>query len=915
MSGPLLATKLHVPRRSRGVVARPRLSERLSRESVLTLVCAPAGFGKTTVLTEWLATHAADDAATAWLSLDRRDNDPAVFWAYVITALGRVVDGVGERALALLGAASSPIESVVATLLNDLAATEGDVVLVLDDYHVIESRDVQGSVAFLLDHVPAHVHVVVASRADPELPIARLRGRGELVELRAADLRFTKDETAAYLNEAMGLGIAAPDVDVLENRTEGWIAALQLAALSLEGRDDVGGFIAGFAGDDRYVVDYLVEEVLQRQPVPVRTFLLQTSVLGRLTGPLCDAVTGQEGGTAMLDRIDRGNLFVVPLDDRRRWYRYHHLFADMLRARLLDERPDSIAELHRRASEWWEQQGERSEAISHAMAGGDVERAADLIELAIPEMSRGRREATLRHWILALPDEVITVRPVLSVGHAAMSLVHGELGEVDRRLRDAERWLGTTADGPGASEPSTAMVVADAEAFRSLPSAIAVFRAAQAWILGDGAGAISNARRALDQADAEDHQRRGAAAGILGLAYWATGDLEQAHRWWVASQTSLEQAGYFSDMRGCAIAMADIRIAQGHLGDAMSTYERGLLGSAGPGTTAEPGPVLRGAADMHVGIAGLLRERNDLAAALAHLETSEALGQHLGLPQNPHRWCVALAGVREAQGDLDGAVALLDEAERLYNGDLFPDVRPIPALRTRVLLAQGRIAESLRWVRERGLSVDDELDYLRECEHITLVRVLLAEHEAERVERPLQDACRLLERLLRAADEGGRTGSMIEILALQAVARRTQGDVPASLDALRDALTLAEDEDYVRVFVDAGRRMASLLRAVATKGTAQEAYARRLLAALKATDDGRPATRGLIEPLSARELDVLRLLSTDLDGPAIARELFVSLNTMRTHTKSIFTKLGVNNRRAAVSRAAELDLLSRTRDR
>jgi len=904
--GPLLETKLHVPRLRRGLVTRPRLSDRLSRgaESALTLVSAPAGFGKTTLLTEWLAAAPADGRSAAWLSLDQRDNDSAVFWTYLVTALQTAAHGVGAGALLLLQSPQSPIETVLATLVNDLHATPNDVVLVLDDYHVIEARDVQDGMTFLLEHLPPQIHLVIASRADPALPLARLRGRGELVEIRAADLRFTPDEAAEYLNEAMGLTLTAEDVDALEGRTEGWIAALQLAALSMQGRDDIAGFIAGFAGDDRYIVDYLVEEVLQRQPEHVRSFLLQTSILSRLNGSLCDAVTGQDGGKAMLEALDRGNLFLVSLDDRRQWYRYQHLFRDVLRARLLDEQPDRVHELHRRASGWYEQNGERSEAIHHAMAGEAFERAADLVELAIPAMSQGRREATLRRWLEALPDEVITVRPVLSVGYAAALLVHGELEGVEARLRDAERWLGTTAGAPESRAPSTAMVVVDDEAFRGLPSAIAVYRAAQAWVLGDVAGTMTHARRALDLVGADGHLGRGAAAGMLGLAHWTSGDLDAAHRWWADSQASLEKAGHHSDMLGCAIALADIRIAQGRLHEAMSTYERGLKVA-----TAQGPPVLRGAADMHVGMSGLLRERNDLDAALQHLLTSRELGEHVGLPQNRHRWRVAMARVREAKGDLAGALDLLDEAERLYNGDLFPDVRPIAALRARVLAAQGKLDEALSWARERGLSVDDDLSYLREFEHITLARVLLARYTAERADRSNHEATRLLERLLRAAEEGARTGSVIEILVLQALAHQTQGDIPAALASLQRALMLSEPEGYVRVFVDEGPPMASLLRAVAKQGIAPN-YVRRLLAALNKTDDSTPVTQGLIDPLSERELVVLRLLGTDLNGPEIARELIVSVNTVRTHTKNIYAKLGVTNRRAAVRRAQELRLLS-----
>ena len=390
MPAALLETKFYVPRPRRGLVQRPRLSERLDRgtASKLTLVSAPAGFGKTTLLTEWLAASPAvpgNERLAAWLSLDRADNDPASFWAYVIAALRTVASGVGESALALLHAPPPPpIETVLTVLLNDLAAIAADVVLVLDDYHVIDAPEVQDGMAFLLDHLPPGLHVVIASRADPALPLARLRARGELAEIRAAELRFTPDEAAAYLNEMMGLELTARDVAALEARTEGWIAALQLAALSMQGRDDVAGFIAGFAGDDRYVVDYLAEEVLQRQTDRVQAFLLQTSILGRLSGPLCDAVTGHGGGKAMLEALDRGNLFLVSLDDRRRWYRYHHLFADVLQARLLDEQPGQMPELHRRASAWYEQNGEQSLAIGHALAAGDFGRAADLVRTGDP---------------------------------------------------------------------------------------------------------------------------------------------------------------------------------------------------------------------------------------------------------------------------------------------------------------------------------------------------------------------------------------------------------------------------------------------------------------------------------------------------------------------------------------------------
>src|SRR6476661_7137908 len=818
MAGPLLETKLHVPRWRRNLVARSRLSERLSRgaESALTLVSAPAGFGKTTLLAEWLAVAAAGGRSVAWLSLDQRDNDPALFWTYLVAALNTGAAGGGPGALSLLQPPQPPGEAGLVALLNDLDAILNDVVLVLDDYHVIDARDVQDALAFLLEHLPPQIHLVIASRTDPPLPLARLRGRGELAEIRAADLRFTPGEAAAYLNEVMGLALTAADVAALEGRTEGWIAALQLAALSMQGREDTTAFIDGFAGDDRYIVDFLAEEVLQRQPEHVQHFLLQTSILDRLSGPLCDAVTGQDGGKAKLAALERGNLFLVPLDDRRQWYRYHQLFADVLHARLRDEQPDDVPELHRRASGWHEQNGEPSEAIRHALAAGDFGRAADLIELAIPAMRRNRQEAAVHRWLELLPDEVVRVRPVLSVGFAGALLAGGEFEGVEARLRGAERWLdGATGTGQGSQAPAAEMVVVDDAEFRRLPAAIELYRAAQALVRGDGPGTVRHARRALELSSADDHLGRASAAALMGLASWASGDLEAGYSGYAECMAGLRRAGHIADTFGCAIALADIRRTQGRLGEAMRTYEQALQRASQPG-----GSVLRGTADMYVGMSEIHRERDDLPAATRRLLRSQDLGEHMGLPQNRHRWRVAMARIREAEGDLGGALDLLNEAERLYVGDFFPNVRPVPALRARVWIAQGELGEALGWARERGLSAEDDLSYLREFEHITLARVLLAQYTAERAERSVQDATGLLERLLRAAEEGQRTGSVIEILVQQALARQARGDVRAALASLQRALTLAEPEGYVRIFVDEGPPMAALLSAFMKQGAA-----------------------------------------------------------------------------------------------
>src|SRR5438874_1048400 len=704
MPTPILATKLYLPRLRPNVVSRPRLLERLNEglHRKLTLIAAPAGFGKTTLVSEWVEGIERPRARTAWLSLDEGDNDPTRFLTYLVAALQTIAPNIGEGVLGVLQSLQPPPpEAMLTALLNEITTLPDHFVLVLDDYHVIDAKAVDQAFTYLVEHLPPQMHLVIATREDPQLPLARLRARSHLTEVRAADLRFTASEAAEFLNQVMGLSLSAEDIAALEDRTEGWIAGLQLAALSMQGHQDVPGFIRAFAGDHRYIVDYLVEEVLERQPAPVRSFLLQTSILDQLSGPLCAAVTGQQEGNARLEALERGNFFVVPLDDKRHWYRYHHLFAEVLSAHLMVERPDQVSTLHRRASEWYEQNGSATDAIHHALAARDFARAAGLVELAVPAMRRSRQETTVLGWLKALPDQLVRARPVLSVHYAGTLLLSGELEGVEARLRDAERWLDTKADmGELALASSAEMVVVDEEEFRGLPGSIAIYRAASALALGDVADTMKYARRALDLVPEDDHLRRGSAAGLLGLAYWTSGDLEAAHRSYADCMARVQRAGHISDAIGCSIALADIRIAQGRLREAMSTYERGLQLAAEQGA-----PVLRGAADMHVGMSELHCERDDLDAATQHLLRSKELGEHTGLPQNPYRWRVAMARIREAQGDLEGALDLLGEAELLYMGDFFPNVRPVAAWKIRVWVMQGRVGEALGWARERGLSV------------------------------------------------------------------------------------------------------------------------------------------------------------------------------------------------------------------
>jgi len=898
---PLLAAKVRVPARRREAVARPRLVGRVGRAARLTLVSAPAGFGKTTLLTEWLA-QAPGGPAVAWVSLDERDNDPGTFWTYVVTAVQDATGGVGADALDVLRSPQPPVEAALVSLVNELHARPGEVVLVLDDYHLVESGEIHDGMAFLLDHLPDHLHLLLATRADPPLPLARLRARGELVEIRAGDLRFTREEAAEYLAGPMGLTLSGDDVVRLAERTEGWAAALQLAGLSLQDRDDPSAVVARFAGDDRFVVDYLAEEVLARLPADVREFLLRTSVLERFTGPLCDAVTGQAGGAARLVALERSNLFLVPLDDRRQWYRYHHLFADVLRAHLLDQQPGEVAGLHRRASAWFQEHGDPAAAIRHALAGDDHDRAAELIELTMPLIRRERREVELARWVREVPDEVVRRRPVLAVAFVGALAQVSDFATVDKRLSDVERSLRPDG-GPWPERPPPGLVVVDEDGYRALPASVDMYRAALALARGELDATVAHARAALSLAPPGDGLVRDAAGALGGLASWATGDLAGAHAAYTESVAGLARAGLVADVLGCSITLGDLRITQGRLGDALTTYQRALDLAAG-----ESAAPLRGTADMHVGIAGVLVERDDLAAAAEHVAVSRRLGEHKGLPQNPYRERLVLARLREADGDLDAALALLDEADRVYNGDYSPNVRPVAAVRARLRVRRQELGHADAWVRERQLSAGDELTYLREYEHVTLARLLLARGAVGAV-RDLDDASGLLDRLLAAAEDGGRDGTVIEVLLLQALAGQAAGDPAAALGALSRAVALAEPEGYVRLVADEGPPMAALLRLLDRDGRAPRGYVRRLLAATAARPDSSPSGQPLVDPLSDRELDVLRLLAGDLDGPDIARELTVSLNTLRTHTRRIYAKLGVTSRRAAVKRGQALHLL------
>ena len=910
---PILATKLYAPSHRPRLVLRPNLFERLKEglHRKLTLISAPAGFGKTTLAGEWIA---CCGRPSAWLSLDEGDSEFTRFLMYFLAALQTVKADIGASAEALLQSpVQAPTELILTSLINEINAMPDDFIIVLDDYHAVDSKSVDEALAFILEHSPPQMHLVIATREDPNLPLAKWRARDQLTELRAADLRLSSSETAKFFNEAMELNLCESDIAALEKRTEGWIAGLQMAALSMQGRSDTAGFIQAFSGSHRFVLDYLIEEVLRNQPESVQEFLLQTAILDGLCGNLCDAVTGLETGTETLETLERGNLFVVPLDDKRQWYRYHHLFADVLKVHLIESQPDRVPDLHKRASEWYEQNGPWSEAICHALAGNDSERAAGLIELAGPEMEESPQSTKWLGWIEALPDGLVRARPVLSVWYAYALLGTANIEAAESRLKDAERWL---------AHPSAKMVVVDERQFLSLPAAVAVARTYLAQSIGDIPGTVKYAERALDLLPEENHTRRQQTTGLLGLTYWMSGDLEAAGRVFADYNAKMRTARNITDAIGTAFVLADIRMAQGHLNDAASTLEQSLQFVIDQGK-----PIPPDAAELYRVVCALHRERGELDSALLYLSRSKELDGRTVLLGQQHRLRVEEALMRQIQGDLDGALDLLYEAERLYTRSPLPVVRPIPAMKARIWIGQGKLAEVLNWVREQGLSVDDELGYLHEFEHITLARALIARYKSD-PDDSIHKTMMFLDRLLRAAEAGGRKGSAIEILALQALAHWARGDTLHALAAMERALILAEPEGYVSLFVAEGSAMAELLSLMntspenGTSGTV--AYTHRLLAAfgkkplsntMQRELDGTPSalaasnSQGLIDPLTPRELEVLGLIGQGLSNLEIGERLFLALDTIKGHNRRIFEKLDVQRRTEALARARELGLL------
>ncbi|GAB5426438.1 MAG: LuxR C-terminal-related transcriptional regulator [Crocinitomicaceae bacterium] len=897
MSILILSTKLHIPQLRPDTILRLRLFEMLNKglQGKLTLISAPAGFGKTTIATSWLEKQ---KEAIAWLSLDASDSDLPRFLSYVVASLQTIDVQIGKGLLSMLQAAQlQSTEMLLTSLINDLEQIATEFIFVLDDYHALESPQIDELIGSLLNYMPPQMHLVIITREDPNLSFAALRVRGQLTELRVSDLRFTTEESRHFLNETMGLSLSQDKVTKLEQRTEGWVAGLQLAALSMQGQSDIVDFIRDFTGSHRFVLDYLVEEVLQRQPEHLSSFLLQTSILDKMSGSLCDSITERKDSTTMLDVLDRGNLFVIPLDKNRQWYRYHHLFAEVLYLLLVEEQPDHVVALHHRASIWYEKNNMMPDAIRHALSAKNFDRAANLIEQVWSVMDINMESTTWVSWVKKLPDKLLRTRPVLSVGYAWALLENGEVDACETRLQDAERWLAPSGDVKSKLYSSgNEMIVVDEEQFQSLPATIAIARAYRALTLGDIASTVTYAQRAFKLTHKDNYIGRIQSTTLLGLALYKSGDLEAAIHVLSNFQKNIRRSNDILTAIGITFILTEIKEVQGRLHEAFYTYQQALQLIASHDT-----PIPAGMVDLYRGISELYCEQGDLKVATQHLQTSKKLSQQAQITGEQHRLCIAEARIAEAQGDLDRALDLLDDAERLYVRSAFPAIRPISALRTQIWISQGRLTEALMWAHDQGLSSEDKLSFLQEFEHITLVRVLIAQYRNDKTDTSIREAIGLLERLLPEAEEGGRVGRVIEILVLQSIAHEACDNMSLALISLKRALILAEPEGYSRIFINEGTPIVRLLQE-AEKHNISPNYVKQLQLACGQVD------QSLLDPLSDRELDVLALLKTDLTGPKISQKLMIGLSTMRTHTQNIYTKLGVNNRREAVRRAKKLGL-------
>jgi LuxR family maltose regulon positive regulatory protein len=885
MPTPLVMTKFVTPPLRARAFPRPLLLEILNRglDGKLTLISAPAGFGKTTLVVTWLDDLAKKGTGKriAWFSLDESDNDPVRFWGGLVAALQSIWPGIGQEGLSMLKSPQPvPVEMTLTVLVNEITSRieGGPHLLVLDDLQAITTPQIISALAFLLEHLPAGLHLVVTTRIDPDFPLARLRARQQLTEIRLAELRFTPAETATFMNQCMGLCLSEADIHSLEARTEGWITGLQMAALSLQNSPDTAKFIHAFTGSNRYILDYLLEEVLQREQDDVQVFLLKTSILDRLCADLCETVTGGLHGQEMLEHLEDANLFLIPLDYERRWYRYHPLFGELLRSQLEKSYPGQAASLHGKSAEWFEARGDLEQAARHQLTAQDFAQASRLIEqVALDILSRGE-VGTLVAWLHSLPDEILRTHPWLCVLDAWMLILTGQAGAIETRLKEAEAAIQLAG-------------MPDSEALRVRAYASAI-RAQVTFIQGGAPAAIEFARFALDHLTAADHVISATTATILGAGYAYMANFSSAVTAFDrAKATSLAGGNQFNAMVASS-ALAQIAAVNGQLRHAHQIYQDGLH-LAGKSAFMAPGYT-------YAGLANVLCEWNELDSALEYAAQSVELCKLIGQAEILMTAYTSLARVQLARREFDAALTTLEEARRVASEISAWSLDTILILQARVWLAKGELEPAIRWVENGGYTVDEAASFHREQGLLTLARIRMAQGQPEQV-------AALLERLRQEAESSGRVGSLIEIGVLQAMNFKTQGDARNAQETLSKILVLAKPEGYLRVFLEEGEAMRSLIEECRRQTTRPDPYLQKLLGAYPP----RPTTSrsALIEPLSERELEVLHLLAVGRSNSQIAKELYVSLNTVKAHVKNIFVKLGVHNRTEAIHRAQELDLI------
>lgn len=885
MSVELLTTKLYRPPARVGLVLRPRLIARLNEGIArkLTLISAPAGFGKTTLLSEWINQLGAP---VGWVSLDDGDNDPARLLAYVSAALQMIVPGAGEVALSMLQSPQPPpYKTVLTSLINDIGVSRQNdldsfpLILTLDDYHVITDQQTHEALTFLIEHLPSKVHLVIATRSDPPLPLPRLRGLGELMELRTPDLRFTVDEAAAFLNQATGLSLSVDEIAAVDSRIEGWVAGLRMAAFSMQGHNDAAEFIHAFTGSNRYIKDYLVEEVLKHQTPDVQQFLIQTSILERLTGPLCGLITGRDDSQVILEEIERANLFVIPLDNERRWFRYHHLFADLLRQRLDRLYSNEIIELHRRACIWYARNEYFAEAIHHALVIEDYDQAAELTEKAAEIALMQSEVRTLLKWIDDLPDAVVRSRPLLCLYHAGALLLSGNpLDVIEARMKDA----------------------AGDHAATRVPGEIAVFRALFAIFQGESFHGTELSRRAFDLLPEGRVFLRSVVSLSLGMAYMISSEFDAAIETLTESANASQKAGNPMIAVTAIAHVAEMVAMKGQLHQARAKYEE-----AAALAKDERGRTLPVKGLGLAGLGELFREWNELDTAAKYLEEAiELAGEWATI--GAVEGCVTLARVRQAQGDEQGANQAIQRAWHMaLNFDASDiDDKLVDIHRARLWAMQGNIEAGSDWIKAHTRVRDDRYFYFAAPEQATLARIYLA------VGKP-REALEVLDWLLDRAEQLGMMRYVIEALALKSVAYQAQEDIVSALGTLERALSLAKPEGYIRIFVDEGEPMAQLLSQIAIKGIVPD-YIAQLLAAFPETEETSETVlqSTVAEFLNERELEVMRLVAAGYTNQEIANQLGVSLSTVKWYLYNLYDRLDVRNRTEAVARMKKLGLLS-----